>query len=251
MDDDLSSLQQHEKRILKHIRNREAHAVVFYVPYGTLFDKDYMKVLKDKFQRIAACNFTPLVMVGRVDEHDVGLRANPTNYKANSEIMATLSSIATSLTAVQANIMVAMPYTHEESRTFHIDKLSALNLTRIINSAHVKARKIAEAKVRPATADGLIFGDEDDDEEEEQALPKAAPTKRASPAVKPPAPPVVRVSRTPSPMAGGGAAVGADTEDDGFRKAGKVEMPAPSQRRSPMAGAALFKQATGQSSAPK
>ena len=94
-----------------------------------------MLLLTRNFSKAKAAGYTPLVMIGRADDVDTSVRADPLLRDSSSEserareaLRVKMQALASRLGVPEGTVYYSVPYTEETARRYEIDALTRWNM---------------------------------------------------------------------------------------------------------------------------
>ena len=143
----------------------QMHAVIFFVPQGSLTDLDSDDVarIRQMFQCLIQEEYNPLVILSKVDEVVEAVREDP--FHPNEEIEKMRHAAATLFQIGLNSVRYTVNYLYESSRNWKIEALAHQNLTAALEvcESFVEARLMRFGKVGEKGVvddDGLVWPDE-------------------------------------------------------------------------------------------
>jgi len=101
---------------------RRSHAVLFFLPAGSLHDADEMRRLGEEFEKLIRQKINPIVLIAMADCEEPEIRSQPFGTFESMEKVTKAASVA--LNIPPNRIFPAVPYRNEKDRNFDVDRLA-------------------------------------------------------------------------------------------------------------------------------
>ena len=116
-------------------RLRKIHAVLFFVPHGSLDNVQIQKIIKDNYQFFQEKQMNPIVILTKADEVSNAIRKDPFHGESDPDIAALKTKAQRLLNITPNSIFFGINYFKEQTKVTEIDRANLMILKKIASIA--------------------------------------------------------------------------------------------------------------------